>query len=69
VSWYEAHFLRDLFSFAHIKTWDITYGMRNITDESDQAEQELFIANYPITLANEKQLALFEKRKPYKTAR
>ncbi len=69
ITYDNSDYVRDLFSFAHIKTWDITYGMRNITDESDQAEQELFIANYPITLANEKQLALFEKRKPYKTAR
>jgi len=67
ITYDDSDYVRDLFSFAHIKDWDITYGMRNITDESDQLEQELFIANYPLVLPKERQIALFEKRARYKT--
>jgi len=67
ITYDDSDYVRELFSFAYIKTWDITYGMRNITDKSEQTEQELFIANYPIVLKKERQLALFEKRSAYKT--
>jgi len=35
-----------LFSFANIESWNLTYGMRNITENSDQKGKELFISNY-----------------------
>ncbi|MBI5080365.1 MAG: DNA adenine methylase [Chloroflexi bacterium] len=67
ITYDDSEYVRDLFSFAYIKPWDIMYGMRNITKESEQSEQELFIANYPLVLPKERQLALFEKRAHYKT--
>ena len=39
-------YIRRLFSFANIFTWELTYGMRNITEESNQRGRELFISNY-----------------------
>lgn len=37
---------RDLFSFASITPWEVVYGMKNITEDSDQKGKELFISNY-----------------------
>lgn len=39
-------YIRDLFSFAHIFTWELTYGMRNVKEEAQQKEKEIFISNY-----------------------
>ena len=39
-------YIRELFSFAHIFTWELTYGMRNVTQNSTQQEKEIFISNY-----------------------
>ncbi|HMO38289.1 MAG TPA: DNA adenine methylase [Saprospiraceae bacterium] len=44
-------YIRDLFSFAHIKEWNLMYGMRNQTKNSNQLGKELFIANYPMVIA------------------
>lgn len=42
-------FIRELFSFAHISNWDLTYGMRNVTKSSNQSENELIISNYDLS--------------------
>jgi DNA adenine methylase len=39
-------FIRGLFSFANILKWDNKYGMRNVTNNSNQIGKELFISNY-----------------------
>lgn len=39
-------YIKELFSFAYIKEWNITYGMRNIGKNVNQKETELFISNY-----------------------
>ncbi len=49
--------IREIFSFAEISTWNLTYGMRNITPHSKQKENELFISNYLPNYVNEKQLS------------
>ena len=41
-----SEYIRELYSFAHIFTWELTYGMRNVTDDSQQKEKEIFISNY-----------------------
>jgi len=61
ITYDDSEYIRDLFSFAHIIPWNLTYGMRNITKSSDQTGKELFISNYiskNIQLKNE-QLQLF----------
>lgn len=50
-------FIRKLFSFAEISSWDLVYGMRNVTTKSQQREQELLISNYSIHNPRESQLA------------
>lgn len=51
ITYDNSKFIRDLFSFGNIVEWDLTYGMRNITSESNQNGKELFIANYDIEFA------------------
>ncbi len=46
ITYDDCDFIKDLFSFANIKTWDLTYGMRNVNKESNQLGKELFISNY-----------------------
>ncbi len=62
--------IRDLFAFANIVSWDLTYGMRNVSEQSNQIGKELFISNYPIKLPKqiieESQMVLFEPTENYK---
>jgi DNA adenine methylase len=46
ITYDDSEFVRQLFSFANIIEWDLTYGMRNITETSNQSGKELFISNY-----------------------
>lgn len=48
ITYDDSEYIRDLFSFANIIGWDLTYGMRNVNMSSDQKGKELFISNYPI---------------------
>lgn len=52
--------IRDLFSYANILPWDLTYGMRNVSESSDQKGKELFISNYLKLLPNQKQTSIFD---------
>lgn len=54
-------YVKELFSYANIFTWELTYGMRNVTNKSEQKEKEIFISNYLETIENpNRQLVLFE---------
>ncbi len=46
ITYDDSKYIRDLFSFANIIPWDLTYGMRNVTDGSDQKGKELFILKF-----------------------
>lgn len=46
ITYDDSKFIREIFSFANIITWDLTYGMRNVTSNSNQIGKELFISNY-----------------------
>lgn len=54
ITYDDSPFIRKLFSFANIIPWGLTYGMRNITANSNQAGKELFISNYLEKLPSEK---------------
>ncbi len=41
-------YIKDLFSYAHISEWNLMYGMRNQTENSNQLGKEIFIANFEI---------------------
>ncbi|MDR0620235.1 MAG: DNA adenine methylase [Bacteroidales bacterium] len=57
ITYDDSEYVRKLFSFANIQNWNLTYGMRNITENSNQNGKELFISNYSLTKS--KQLELF----------
>jgi len=61
ITYDDSEYIRGLFSFANIIPWNLTYGMRNITENSDQTGKELFISNYILKKIknNEEQLQLF----------
>ncbi len=58
ITYDDCEYIRDLFSFANITSWNLTYGMRNISENSNQIGKELFISNWDIGNLNEKELQL-----------
>ncbi len=73
ITYDDSEYIRNLFSFAYIIEWDLTYGMRNVTATSNQTGKELFISNYlqklPKEIAKENQFRLFEPKVKYKRTR
>ena len=65
ITYDDSKYIKDLFSFANIISWDLTYGMRNVTDGSDQKGKELFISNYLESLPQNKQFTLFDPKANY----
>ncbi|MDD4236925.1 MAG: DNA adenine methylase [Bacteroidales bacterium] len=65
ITYDDSEYIRELFSFANIISWDLTYGMRNVSAGSNQNGKELFISNYLKSLPEEKQLKLFEPKNKY----
>lgn len=61
ITYDDCEYINDLFSFANIIKWDLKYGMRNITNTSNQTGKELFISNYLVQQHIEKQSELFEE--------
>ncbi len=48
ITYDDSEYIRDLFSFANIKEWNLTYGMRNVNRNGNQKGKELFISNYEL---------------------
>lgn len=44
----DSPYIRDLYAFANVKAWDLTYGMRNVNKDATQIGKELFLANYAL---------------------
>ncbi len=65
ITYDDSEFVRKLFSFANITPWNLTYGMRNVSETSDQKGKELFISNYDIYRPESQQLTLFEPKTTY----
>lgn len=61
ITYDDSQYIRDLFSFAHIKPWTLTYGMRNVNMGNDQKGRELFIANFPLQEIVPQPLDLFSE--------
>ncbi|GIV44744.1 MAG: DNA methyltransferase [Bacteroidia bacterium] len=49
ITYDNSDYIKDLFSFAYIKEWNLTYGMRNVGKSSIKTGRELFISNYPLS--------------------
>lgn len=61
ITYDDSEYINELFSFANIIKWDLKYGMRNVTNSSNQTGKELFISNYLVQQSIEKQSELFEE--------
>lgn len=48
ITYDDSEYVRELFSFANIRGWNLTYGMRNVNKSGNQNGKELFISNYPL---------------------
>lgn len=59
ITYDDCPYIRELFSFANIFSWDLTYGMRNVRKDSDTKGKELFISNYLKQLPIDGQMKLF----------
>ena len=57
ITYDDSEYIRKLFSFASIIPWNLKYGMRNVTETSDQNSKEIFISNYLESMPE--QLSLF----------
>lgn len=67
ITYDDCNYIRNLFSFANIMSWDLTYGMRNVNKNSDNIGKELFISNYLTEISKEKQqLSLFKEEINFK---
>ncbi len=60
ITYDDSEYIRDLFSFANIKEWNLTYGMRNVTKNGNQNGKELFISNYKL-VENKPMKTLFDE--------
>jgi DNA adenine methylase len=46
ITYDNSDYIKNLFSFAHISEWNLMYGMRNQTKNSNQLGKEIFISNF-----------------------
>lgn len=60
ITYDDSDYIRELFDFAQITNWNLTYGMRNIAGNSNQKARELFISNYDINSVGIQQGSLFD---------
>ncbi|MBF0377444.1 MAG: DNA adenine methylase [Desulfamplus sp.] len=57
----DSDYIRKIFSFANIMSWNLTYGMRNVGKDSNQIGKEVFISNFVCELPQKEiQVDLFE---------
>ncbi len=63
ITYDDSKYIRKLFSFANISTWNLSYGMRNVNKNRNQMGKELFISNYANKIHNsKKQINLFRNK-------
>ncbi len=64
ITYDNSEYIKNLFSYANIVEWNLTYGMRNVGGNGNQVGCEIFISNYQIKLKKEFiEYTLFSKTK------
>lgn len=63
ITYDNSDYIKDMFSFANIFTWELTYGMRNVNKNGQQKEKEIFISNYLDSIEQPQQMTLFEEKR------
>ncbi len=63
ITYDDCEYIRNLFSFANIREWNLTYGMRNVNENLNLKGEELFISNFPFEdEVSNRQLSLFNQK-------
>ena len=55
-----SEYIKELFSFANISKWNLKYGMRNVSKNSNQNGKELFISNFIDNYYDVEQMNIFD---------
>lgn len=63
ITYDDSEYIRKLFSFANIISWNLTYGMRNVSKNSNQTGKELFISNFIDNMPETKQFSIFDEKR------
>lgn len=61
ITYDDCPFIRSLYSFANIKEWNLTYGMRNVGKNVNQKGNEIFISNFSLSNNTETLFNEYEK--------
>ncbi len=59
ITYDNSDYIKELFSYANVFEWDLKYGMRNVSENSNQNGKELFISNYLENFSDNQQLEVF----------
>ncbi len=60
ITYDDSEYIKDLFSFAHISEWNLMYGMRNQTENSNQLGKEIFISNFITNKSKTRKISISE---------
>ncbi len=61
ITYDDSEYIKELYSFANITQWNLTYGMRNVDKSGNQIGKELFISNYNLNKNKVEQMNLFDE--------
>jgi DNA adenine methylase len=67
ITYDDNNYIRDLFSFANIFSYNLTYGMRNVIKNSNQTGKEIFISNYLECLPLQNEFKLFNYKNNFES--
>ncbi|MDR2644919.1 MAG: DNA adenine methylase [Endomicrobium sp.] len=62
ITYDNSDYIKNLFSFANVFPWNLTYGMRNVNGRGKQIEEEIFISNYLTSVPRQDALDFFENK-------
>ncbi|MDR3196060.1 MAG: DNA adenine methylase [Endomicrobium sp.] len=61
ITYDNSDYIKNLFSFANLFSWNLTYGMRNVNGGGKQKGEEIFISNYLTSLPEQDDFDFFER--------
>jgi DNA adenine methylase len=62
ITYDNSDYIKNLFSFANVFSWNLTYGMRNVNGRGKQVGEEIFISNYLTSLPDQNDFKFFERK-------
>lgn len=62
ITYDNSDYIKILFSFANVFSWNLTYGMCNVNGRGKQVGEEIFISNYLTSLPDQNDFKFFERK-------